>query len=139
MTVIGQKSRSLPDVLNKYVENLKLYLLAQRERRFVDGNKFVDAAREAATALRHDFGPDGRKAMLALLEHPDSGIRLNVASDVLDFATDLAVRVLDEIEKANQPFEGTAAHYCLKEWRASLKEFPGGHIRLEPKARGRAD
>ena len=131
MTAISRKPQSLPEVLDLYVECLRQYLLAQRERRFVDGNKFVDAAREAATLLRHNFGPEGRKAMVTLLDHPDSGIRLGAASDVLDFAESRAVKVLNEIEKADQPFEGTAAHYCLREWQANRKSFPGGHIVLE--------
>jgi hypothetical protein len=133
MTSNSQKRQPLPEVLNEYVESLEQYLLAQREKRFIDGNKFVDVARKAATALRHEFGSEGRKAMLALLNHPDSGIRLSVASDVLDFAIGRAAKVLDDIEKANRPFEGTAAHYCLKEWRADRKQFPGGHVTLEPK------
>ena len=127
----SQKPKLLLDVIAEYVDNLERHLLAQRERRFVDGNKYVDKAYRATKALRHEFGQEGRDALLALLDHPDSGIRSNAASDSLDFAPELAVRVLEEIENANQPFEGMAAHYCLKEWRAGRKEFPGGLVVLD--------
>lgn len=132
MTIEKRELQPLPDVLQEYVKSLAQHILAQRERRFVDGNKFVDIAQSAAKSLRHEYGAEGRKAMLSLLDNPDSGIRLNVASDVLDFATERATSVLIDIEKANQPFEGTAAHYCLEEWRAGRKQFPGGQVVLEP-------
>jgi len=119
------------DVLGEYVNNLEQYLLTQREKRFVDGNKFADAAWKAAVSLRHDYGSKGRNAMLSLLSHSDSGIRLSVASDVLDFAPASAARVLEAIEKAARPFEGTAAHYCLEEWKAGKKKFAGGAVTLE--------
>lgn len=132
MTAQNRKPKLLSDTIAEYVENLELYLLAHRERRFVDGNKYVDKAYKAAKTLRHEFGQEGRKAILALLDHPDSGIRMSAASDLLDFATGRATRILEEIEEADQPFEGTAAHYCLKEWRAGRKQFPGGPVTLEP-------
>ena len=132
MTAQTHKPKLLPEAIAEYVENLEQYLLAQRERRFVEGNKYVDQAYMAAKTLRHEFGQEGRKAILALLDHPDSGIRISASSDSLDFATGRATKVLEEIEEADQPFEGTAAHYCLKEWREGRKQFPGGTVTLEP-------
>mgnify|MGYP002713111791 CR=1 FL=1 len=130
--VQNRNQRLLTDVFAEYVKNLELYLLAHRERRFVDGNKYVDKAYKAAVDLRHNFGQEGRDAILTLLEHPDAGMRSSAASDSLDFATERATRVLEEVEKANQPFEGMAAQYCLKEWREGRKQFPGGPVTLEP-------
>lgn len=131
MNTKNQKPKLLSDVIDVYVENLKLYLLAQREKRFVDGNKYVDKAYKAAAVLRHEFGEEGRNALLELLTHQDTGIRSCVASNVLDYAEDKATKVLKEIEEANRPFESMGAHYCLKNWREGSMKFPGGPVTLE--------
>lgn len=55
-----------------------------------------------------------KNALLELLKHPDSGVRLSVANNVLDYAEDKAVRVIEEIEDAKIPFESMGAYYCLK-------------------------
>lgn len=131
-----RKSCSVPDLLAEYLGNLESYLSAHRERRFVEGNKYVDRAWKAATVLRHEFGQEGRNAILTLLDHPDPGVRSSAASDALDFATERATKVLEEVEAANQPFDGMAAHYCLKEWLAGNKKFPGGPVASEEPSKG---
>lgn len=121
----------LESVLQEYVSNLEAYLCAQRERRFKAGNKYVDKAYIAAKRLRLDFGRKGREAIVELLKHPDTGIRTCAASDCIDFAEDVAVNVLEDIAASDSSFDGMAAQYCLKEWRAGRKKFPGGPIELE--------
>lgn len=131
MSIKNQNPKLLSDVIDIYVQNLELYLLANREKRFVDGNKYITKAYKAAAELRHEFGQEGRNALLALLTHPDSGIRLSVANDVLDYAEVEATKVLEEIENAKHPFESTGAYYCLKNWREGSKKFPGGPVALD--------
>lgn len=128
---LTDESTALLKLTSAYVEHVDAYLAAQRQRKFVEGNKHVDAAQKVAKELRHNYGRDGRKALVTLLSHSDSGFKLVVASDILDFAEGMAVTVLDEIEKANKPFEGTAAQYCLKEWRSGRKVFLGGPVTLD--------
>ncbi len=134
MSSKNRKPNLLSNVIDMYVQNLELYLLANREKRFVDGNKYITKAYKAAAELRHEFGQEGRNALLALLTHTDSGIRLSVANDIIDYAEDEATKVLEEIEQAKLPFESMTAHYCLKNWREGSKKFPGGPITSRPEA-----
>lgn len=130
--MIKRKQRELlKDVIAEYIESLERYLITLHERRFVDGNQYADRVYEAAELLRHKFGSEGRRALVAFLDHEISGIRSNAAANTIDFATARAVSVLEEIEKAARPLESLAAHYCLKNWREGQTQLAGGPVTLE--------
>jgi hypothetical protein len=124
--------KSLEDVVAVYIDNLGQYLLTHQERRWVDGNKYADRVWEAAKLLRHKFGAKGRATLVGFLDHDDAGFRSSAAAATIDFATGRATKVLEAIEKAVRPFEATAAHCCLRNWREGSSRLPGGPVTLDP-------
>jgi hypothetical protein len=63
-------------------------------------------------------GVEGRAALIGLLEHPASEVRVWAASDVLEFAPDKAEPILEVLAESGKPSAAFDARATLEEWRA---------------------
>lgn len=113
--------------LDEYVDNLRQFVETRRARDFVAGNVYAEKLGIAAAKLRHEFGNEGRRALVNVMSDEELLVRNIAATHCLDFESILAESVLREVIEKDR-FEGPMAQWILDEWRSGRKDFPGGPI-----------
>jgi hypothetical protein len=72
----------------------------------------------------HRQGDPAIRRLLDLLTDPEPAVRLWAASHGLEFASDRAVSILEELSREEPQLLGFTAETTLKQWRAGKLRFP---------------
>ena len=103
------------EAMQQYLTMANMFANAQRNNDFVNGNEPATAIAYLGKLLREDV--EGQQLLASHLNHDDPYVRVWIAGDCLFFKPDVAIPVLEAIEKTGGLL-GTSARMTLSEWRA---------------------
>jgi len=107
---------------NKYAHAAAAHGRATVEGDYKTANKQYTILVDVYRMLR-SRGPEAQRAVLTLLEHGDPHVRCWAASHALEFAPDLAERILSALAKG-RGVAAPNAETILEEWKGGTLQFP---------------
>jgi Domain of unknown function (DUF2019) len=124
MTINASKLRSLSTdaLVDLFAESAKSRTVAMNALKPKLGNKHFDMMTDIYTELK-SRGLPAQQSLSSLLTHPDSDVRCNAATLILEFAPSQAEPVLKSLAQLHG-FVAFEAKLALEGWEQGDLEFP---------------
>ena len=117
------EEEQLESLVHRYTEAAKAHGQATENGDYEKANEAHDVIASAYRELRRR-GLDAQRALLALLDHSDPGVRSWSAAHALEFSPAEGERVLSRMENIPKSLVSFSAKMTLRQWREGKLRFP---------------